>query len=90
MTISERMAIGLRTAHLSSRQFAAVTGCHFTTIARLLREDDSNPLGMTRTMLEERLDRLEELIAEGQLPFDRGTPRKEKAERLQRLFTNHY
>jgi hypothetical protein len=88
MNISERIATGLRTAHLSARQFATVVGCHFTTISRIIREDDPSLQAALQGVLERRLDRLEELIETGHLPFDHGIPRKDKKGLLLSLFAD--
>jgi hypothetical protein len=80
------MADGLRTARVSPRSFAKVVGCHYTTIYRLIKARDPNPYQMTEAALEKNVSKLEELIAEGKLPFDLGMTKKQKAESLQSLF----
>ena len=89
MNISERLANGLRSANLGGRSFAKVVGCHFTTIYRIIRETEPNLHGITEEVLERKIARLEELVASGQLPFDLGMTRKQKAEALQSLFAEH-
>lgn len=88
MNISERIATGLRTAHLSARQFATVVGCHFTTISRIIRDDDPSLQATLQGVLEKKLTRLEELVDSGHLPFDAGIPRKEKKGLLLSLFAD--
>jgi hypothetical protein len=88
MSLSERTATGLRTARLSPRSFAAIVGCHWTTIYRVIRQEEPNLQALTGIALEKKVARLEELIEAAKLPFDHKMPRKQAAEELQRLFAD--
>lgn len=88
MTLSERVAAGLRTAGISPRQFAPIVGCNFTTLYRIIGDETPDPHSLTTQSLERALDRLEQLISEGHLPFDRDIAKEQRVETLQRLFAD--
>jgi hypothetical protein len=88
VTLSERVATGLRTAGLTPRQFAPIVGCNFTTLYRIINDETPDPHSLTARSLERSLDRLETLLAEGRLPFDRDIPRGQIEQTLLRLFSD--
>lgn len=87
-TLSDRVAANLRTARLSPRSFAKVVGCHFATIYRVIRDGDENMHGITRAAVEAKVEKLEELIETGFLPFDRGLTKQQTEDTLQQLFAD--
>lgn len=79
----------IKCAGISPRILAAVTKIHFTTIYAIIRDSGyikSYPL--TVATLESTLDKIEELVKLGTLPFSTDTPHDSRTKELLSLLTN--
>ena len=86
MSIKERIEVTLRAAGLNPRCLAAVSGVHYSTVYKYIRDESTAKVPAVLTAVENALNKIENYTTSGKLQFNSGLTLDKKIERLQKLF----
>lgn len=88
-SLGSRVDEAMTNAGIKARSFAALVGCHYTTIYDLVKNPDVIPLRIMQERIFEALDFLEYGIRNKRLPLDHIKGVSAKTKELERLFDEY-
>lgn len=88
-SLGKRVEGAMTTAGIKARSFAALVGCHYTTIYDLVKNPDVIPLRIMQERIFEALEFLEYGIRTKRLPLDHIKGVTAKTKELERLFVEY-
>lgn len=87
--LSERVEAAMQRTGIKARTFAALVGCHYTTIYDLLRDPEVVPLRVIQENMYDALDFLESALDKKALPLaDKGTVAQKTIE-IEQMFLEY-
>lgn len=89
MDLTNRLKETMRASGLNPRSLSAVSKVHYTTIYKIVNNKNPNPLLIVIEALNNALDKIDKLVAEGYLPFKYELTNEQKTEQLKALFERH-
>lgn len=89
MKLAERVQAAMEGAGIKARTFAALVGCHYTTIYDLLRKDTLVPLPIMQQRIYDVLEFIELAIKDGDLPLDSSLSVAQRNKEIKQLFEQH-
>lgn len=89
MKLADRVSAAMEGAGIKARTFAALVGCHYTTIYDLVREDTQVPLPVMQQRIYDVLDFLEKAVKDGVLPLPADKSAAQRNKDIEALFDQH-
>jgi hypothetical protein len=89
-SLGSRVEKAMQAAGIKARSFAALVGCHYTTIYDLVKNPEVIPLRIMQERILDALDFLDDAVRNNRLPIN--DPKKgvaEKTKDLERMFQQY-
>lgn len=88
-SLGSRVEQAMEAAGIKARSFAALVGCHYTTIYDLVKSPEVIPLRIMQEHIYEALDFLDAATRAGLLPMKHVKGVQAKTRELQNMFQQH-
>lgn len=90
MTLGDKVEAAMNGAGIKARTFAALVGCHYTTIYKLLENRTTVvPLNLVQEKIYKVIDFLHDAVQNGVLPLDASLSVVEKTKRIVALHESY-
>lgn len=88
-SLGNRVEKAMDAAGIKARSFAALVGCHYTTIYDLVKNPEVIPLRIMQERIFEALDFLDDGVRNKRLPLDHIKGVSAKTKELERMFQQY-